>query len=212
MRFLPYDCFTIKTRLSPDEVKIIIHGFVETKRWIWKWSSNHKPYMGEVKKEKFRIFKVNWYRNSLLPVISGEILPSLDGSIIQISMRPFGLVIAFMLLIFGFLGYGLLNMIGDWVLYLTQIKPMTIVSYDGMIKTIIVILIIYAFILCAYKFESIRSRYFIYAELTTDEYPGELIYNDKIFGLSIPQIILLMILAAICYVILTVFVKMLINV
>ncbi len=211
MRFLPYDCFTIKTRLSTDEVIIIIHGFVETKKWIWKWSSNHKPYMGEVNKDKFRIIKVNWYRNSFLPLISGEILPSLDGSIIRVSMRPFGEVIAFMLLLFGFLWYGLLNMIGDWMLYVTQIKPMTIVSYDGMSKTIIEIIIIYAIFLCAYKFESIRSRKFIYMELTTDEYPGELIYNNKMLGLSFLQIIILLILAAICSIILTILIKMLVN-
>lgn len=90
MIFLPFDQFTIKTYLSPDEVRSRLEGVVEAKQHFRRFSFNkkHLPYEGVVTDNSFKVTRIIHYRNSFLPIISGEIKEGLGDTVVEITMKP----------------------------------------------------------------------------------------------------------------------------
>ena len=84
--FLPFESYTLATRLSTDEVRERILSFTEPPKFFR--FDNEKPYQGEIDGENFRVRRIIRYRNSYLPVIKGRIIPGVGETNVSIVMRP----------------------------------------------------------------------------------------------------------------------------
>ena len=60
--FLPFESYTLATRLSTDEVRERILSFTEPPKFFR--FDNEKPYQGEIDGENFRVRRIIRYRNS----------------------------------------------------------------------------------------------------------------------------------------------------
>jgi hypothetical protein len=88
MAFLPYEHFTTHVSLSPQEVQKRLAEKVGSESYWTGYSREQKPYTGQIAGDDFKISKNIRYRDSLLPVIFGEIRDDSLGSAIEIRMRP----------------------------------------------------------------------------------------------------------------------------
>jgi hypothetical protein len=207
MKFFPYDSFIIKTRLSPEDIQQILHDNVEPNGWFQLRWNVQKPYGGKIDERKFSISRIIRYRNSFLPIIKGEIIPNSGGSIVRIKMRPYGFTIAFMCFWLGGVSYMFLDITGDWFLYITQFQPSEYVSLMGIFIPVAFFIFGYTLLLGGYKFEATKSRNFLYEKLISSEYTDELVYEDKLFGFSSIQIAILLLLVALCFVSISILIK-----
>lgn len=98
VNWLPYHRFEIETRLTRQEALDALAAHVEPENWFrvgWPNSKNDKRFEGTITPEGFRVRRVIGYRNSFLPVISGDVQAVGGMSKVIITMRPFVFVIAF---------------------------------------------------------------------------------------------------------------------
>jgi hypothetical protein len=108
-KFLPFENYVLTTKLSLDEVYNRLAANVEPKKSfrLSIFTGNPtKAYEGEISKYAFRISRIITYKNSFLPIISGEILTLPGQTQINIKMKlsPFVLIFAgFWLSIVGLL-------------------------------------------------------------------------------------------------------------
>src|SRR5215210_8756525 len=79
MPLLPFDSFSIDTRLSASEAAERLAGAVEPRRWL-RFGRGVKPFEGEVAADSFAIRRVIHYRNSFLPELRGRIEAVPSGS------------------------------------------------------------------------------------------------------------------------------------
>ena len=72
-----------------------------------RFSRDHAPFQGEVYPGGFRISRIIHYRNSFLPMITGEFQPGAAGTkvVIRMGLHPF--VTVFLCVWFGGVGLGL---------------------------------------------------------------------------------------------------------
>ena len=61
------------------------------------------PFAGEARPGRFRITRVNEYRTTFLPVVTGSILPAGGGSAVRLRMRPHASVLVFLAIWLAFL-------------------------------------------------------------------------------------------------------------
>ena len=171
MKFLPYEHLKIRTKLSTKEacekldgvveplnyVIVPPNGVIEPKRFFGWFEVNQKPYEGNLEGSHFEVSRVIHYRNSFLPIIKGEIQPEMSGSSIDITMRPNGFVIAFMMLWLGFVGFFLLAIVGSLISSALQGNledPSIVLAPGGMF------VFGYTLFVGGFKFESSRSKEF----------------------------------------------------
>ena len=127
MKFLPYDRFELETQMDS---KAIIEA-MKTKiapRKLFRFSSDHAPFQGEISSDGFEIIRIIHYRNSFLPVICGKFQPNASGTRIIIKMRLHAFVAFFMCVWFGGVGLGcfvLLNSVfnGQKIMSLAMLIP-----------------------------------------------------------------------------------------
>ncbi len=110
MRFLPHDSFDIETSMSPEEIARSLKASVEPRK-LFRLSSKHAIFQGELLCNGFKISRIIHYRNSFLPIINGTIRASHSGFIISINMRLHRFVMAFMCFWFGGVSIGMLTAI-----------------------------------------------------------------------------------------------------
>jgi hypothetical protein len=113
---IPYTRLTIKTYLPAYEAKQKLAAHVEPRKLRWGLSRNHKFFTGTLENGKFNLNRIIHYRNSFLPIITGQIHDDLDTSRIEITMRLSYLVIGFMALFipfWAFMSFGFLFSTGD---------------------------------------------------------------------------------------------------
>jgi len=96
-KFLPVENYTLTTKLSVEEVRIRIDNNTEAKknfRFFSGDSNSAKAYEGHITGNRFTISRVIGYRNSFLPIITGDISSFAGQSQIKIKMRlqPFALI------------------------------------------------------------------------------------------------------------------------
>jgi hypothetical protein len=115
---LPFENYTLTTKLSTEEIRRRISENVEPKknnlvRFFSTYST--KPYQGEVSKDSFTISRIisRGSRNSFLPIITGDITSFVGTTQIKIKMRLHIFVLIFMLFWFGLIGktvvFGIIN-------------------------------------------------------------------------------------------------------
>jgi hypothetical protein len=88
-KYLPIENFTLTTNLTFDEINTRLGSCIEEKKkTFFSFSSRNseKPYVGFIKNNSFVISRVIKYRNSFLPIISGEIIDTNEHLIIKINM------------------------------------------------------------------------------------------------------------------------------
>lgn len=97
---IPYKRLTIKTPLSMQNAEERLAANVSKRqlfRWGWPFNStNEPPFNGTVANGRFNISRTIHYRNSFLPVITGEFHDDLDMTRIDIRMRLHYFVIIFL--------------------------------------------------------------------------------------------------------------------
>lgn len=93
---LPRDSFVLHTRLSREEVRLLLDSLIDTKYHM----DNRKLFQGKLEGNSFQIYSlVSFYRNGLLrPKLKGEILPAPEGSEIRVISRPHTLNFLFIIL------------------------------------------------------------------------------------------------------------------
>jgi hypothetical protein len=88
-KYLPIENFTITTNLTFEEINNRLENCIqEKKKTIFPFSNRNsvKPYEGFIKNNSFVISRIINYRNSFLPIISGEIIYINENPIIKIKM------------------------------------------------------------------------------------------------------------------------------
>ena len=154
MKFLPYENFTITTRLSSNEILKRLEDSVEPRKgfqWI-RSTSSYKPYQGEIKEAAFSISRIINYRNSFLPQISGEIGP---GTIkINMHLHPF--VLVFVTFWLGSVGCMFLFMLSQFLMTNNEDIPLI-----GLIAPLGMFLFGYLLTLGGFKAEARQSKEFL---------------------------------------------------
>ena len=106
-KYLPFENYTLITKLSITEVYDRISKNVEIKNPFSFPSFNHTPQMpfnGQVNADSFKIRRNINYRNSFLPIISGKMSAFSGQTIITIKMRLSIYVSIFISIWLGFVG------------------------------------------------------------------------------------------------------------
>jgi hypothetical protein len=160
MLFAPFERLTIETPLAPEEVHRRLVQVIEPKQMFRFFSRDHKPYQGNLNRDRFEVSRIIHYRNSFLPVIKGEIRPGLGGTVVDITMFPHPLVIAFMIIWFGFAGTIFAAMLSTSLVSLWQSKGGSLMDLAGMAIPAGFLLFGYVLMMGGFKFESVKSKAF----------------------------------------------------
>jgi hypothetical protein len=105
VRILPYQRFSIETRLSMDEVMHRLHTAVAAPAY-WQWTRPPQPFQGSVTGTSFTIHRVIGYRNSFRPRVAGRIVPGHSATAIECTMTMEPVVQVFMALWLSFAAIG----------------------------------------------------------------------------------------------------------
>ena len=159
---LPFENYVLTTKLSVDEVLKRIADNIQQKPGFSfpTFSRNYtKPYTGEISGTTFTMSRNINYRNSFLPVITGQISTYLGQTQINIKMRPIIFVLIFISFWLGIVG---LVCIGMLLAGLFQIKQ---ILQNGFSPMILIPFVMFAFgcLLThfAFKEESKNSKEFL---------------------------------------------------
>lgn len=120
---LPVENYVLTTRLSADEVlKRIAENIQNKQGFSFSAFRRHytKPYTGQINGTTFTMSRNIQYRNSFLPVISGQITTYPGQTQVTIKMRPDIVVLIFISLWLGIVGLICLGML---IAGLLQILP-----------------------------------------------------------------------------------------
>ena len=119
---LPFENYVLTTRLSADEVLKRVAANIQQKQAFSfsTFSRNYtKPYTGQITGTTFKMSRNIYYRNSFLPIITGQITTYLGQTQVNIKMRP---VIVALIFISFWLGIVGLVCIGILLLGLLQFR------------------------------------------------------------------------------------------
>ena len=166
---LPFDNFTLQTKLSATDVWQRIENITEAKEHSsFSFSGNStKPYVGELSDRTFKIWRVTNQRNSFLPIIKGQVATYLGKTEIAIKMRPAVFVLVFMCLWLGIVGITCVGIIINTFLEFQEqpgkhFSPVSLIPF-GMFA------FGYALLTIAYKTESRKSKAFLKELLEAEE-------------------------------------------
>jgi hypothetical protein len=119
---LPFENYVLTTRLSVDEVLKRVADNIQQKQSFSfsTFSRNYtKPYTGQITGTTFTMSRNIYYRNSFLPIITGQITTYLGQTQVNIKMRPGIVVLIFVSFWLGIVG---LVCIGTLLLGLLQLR------------------------------------------------------------------------------------------
>lgn len=105
---LPYDSYSIATKLSVEEIQKRISDNIEPAKpgITGSFSAQQaKKFHGSISNDGFTIsrMKNHWYRRSWMPFISGQVISFLGSRQVKFKLRPPASVIFFMTIWFGFM-------------------------------------------------------------------------------------------------------------
>ena len=147
MAFVPYEHFTIDTRLPFNEAVDRIARLVEPRQFFrWPFSRQHKEFEGTVTAQDFRISRIIHYRNSFLPIIKGQFARTPLGTRLSVKMTLHPLVIAFMII---------------WSVAASLGTMMALLKSDvkaALFAPLLMLAFIYLLATAAFKWESHKAR------------------------------------------------------
>jgi hypothetical protein len=161
-KILPFEDYVLASQLTVAEVYKYLAENIEPKR-AFRFSvfsrTATKPYEGEISGNIFTISRIISYRNSFLPVITGNVSSLAGETQIHIKMKPVILVIIFMSFWLGVLGLVCIGMFLTGLLQFKEIlrsgfSPMNLIPF-GMFG------FGWALIYFGFKAESKKSKAFL---------------------------------------------------
>ena len=155
MKFFPYYSYTIKSSLTPDEIRQKLADNIEPKKLFrFNFLSRNltKPYEGEINGDTFNIRRIISGRDSFLPRIKGQISTTIDTEV-HIVMRMALYTYIVLLTVNGALIYGLILAINSMLLH-RQFNAAFLI-----LPAMLVISYLFAFL--SFKYESSKSKTFL---------------------------------------------------
>jgi hypothetical protein len=136
-KVLPFENYVLTTRLSSDEVLKRVSDNIQQKQSFSFSTFNRnyaKPYTGQISGTTFTMTRNINYRNSFLPVITGQISTYLGQTQINIKMRPVIVVLIFISFWLGIVGLVCIGMLSAGLLQFKQIlqngfSPMLLIPF-----------------------------------------------------------------------------------
>ncbi len=164
-KFLPVENYTLKTKLSVEEVRNPIANKIEPKknfRFFAGKNNYSKPYEGKIAGNSFTINRIINYRNSFLPVINGTTGTFVGKTQINIKMQPLIFVLIFMSVWLGIVGIVCLWMIITAFIHIREIGQIFEGGFSPIIFVPFVMFIVGSSITYfGFKFESKKSKEFL---------------------------------------------------
>ena len=123
-KYLPVENYTLTTRLPVAEVRRRIADSIEPKTSFILPMSNKgrlKPYEGQLVGDTFTINKIIDYKNSFLPIITGNISASRGQTEVAIKMGLAPLVLVFIVMWFSIISMICLSILLSGLLRFSQI-------------------------------------------------------------------------------------------
>jgi len=152
MLLLPYERFTIETDLSPEEVRQRLADAIEPRRWLFFYG--YKPYRGKLDGDRFRIYRISYFRHPFRPIIHGEIISRYPGTTINMTVRPSFVGIGAGIVFLGILAIPPLTALYDWLISPSRPIMGTLASFG------LIALLFFGVSLVAFKVETAQSRKF----------------------------------------------------
>lgn len=97
-KYLPFESYRLESRFSVEEVKQRLSDHIQPS------SRGGKPYRGYMNGDTFAISRVIEYRNSFVPVVTGEFYEADGVTMLKVNMRLDMAVMAFMCVWMGVVG------------------------------------------------------------------------------------------------------------
>ena len=153
MKYLPFENFVLTTNLSVEEVRNRLANNIDAK------INTLEPYEGSIVNNTFKIQRVITYRNSFLPVITGEISQARGMTEIKIEMRPVLFVLIFMGMWLGTVGIACIVILVATILTFPDIfqqgfSPASLIPFGMFIFG-------YLLVTLGFKYESSTSKEFL---------------------------------------------------
>ena len=107
---LPFENYVIKSKLSVEQINLRLNENIEPKsKSIFSIFTRNatKPYEGEFYGNRFKMSRIISYRNSFLPIISGDISTFKGLTYIKIKMETNRIVLVLWYLIVFIVGFGM---------------------------------------------------------------------------------------------------------
>ncbi|MGN7823843.1 hypothetical protein ACTJJB_27215 [Chitinophaga sp. 22536] len=163
MKLLPIERYTLLTKLSPEEIKKLLEANVEPSRKglratiNWSKPATGKPYEGVVKNNRFEIIRIIDYRNSFLPVITGDISNEIVHTAVKIRMTLSIVVAVFMTFWMGGVAIGLTGCLVEIVNSIrtgSKFEPLLLIPFGMLIFG-------YLLVTLGFRSEASKSRKFL---------------------------------------------------
>jgi hypothetical protein len=164
MNLLIYDNFVIQSGLTPKEVLHRVAKTIKRDQPSLLFGKRYKDYYGKVEGDKFSMDSVPKSRHAppFVSHIEGEIESDLEGTRINIRMRPPILMLGAMLLWFGILGLQAISILLKIIGPLSGGEAVPAASWNGFGVLLLIIAISLLIFVGSYQVDAIRSKHFLY--------------------------------------------------
>ncbi len=165
---IPFDSFRLYTHLKQAEVQKRLETVTESRGGgLQIFKTRTMPYEGEITSDGFDINRIIRYRNSFLPDIIGKVSSIINGTEIQVKMRPNWGGLIFMAFWLGLSGIASLVILS--VALVNFRKTLAL----GLKRETLIPFALFAFgyvmLMIGYRIESEKSKEFIKLLLEADE-------------------------------------------
>lgn len=169
-KYLPFENYSLMSKLTVEEITKRLADNIEPKnnfRFTGLNKSTNKPYEGQIERDRFTITRIINYRNSFLPVITGQISTFLGKTQINVKMRPTTYVLIFMSIWLGTVGLICLGILFFGIFQFRQVlqdgfSPMMLIPFGMFLFGCLLTTL-------AFKAESKKSKYFLATLLQGEE-------------------------------------------
>jgi hypothetical protein len=170
MNLLPYDHFVLRTHLDPDQVRQRLREHVALPIWRpFPLIRGKEAFSGWINGYQFEVKRVKLNNNRFNAIVRGIIEPRIGGSQIAISIQPNTSAAVFMALWLGGVGAVGLMVAAVTVMKLVQASDLTTSDYDSLRHVGMMFVGGAVFLIGSYKFEAVRSRFFLEELLEANE-------------------------------------------
>lgn len=189
MKYLPFEDFDIHTELTSDEVFYRLRAAVDMEgKW---WIFTNKPFWGEVYRYRFRIWRDTWWSHNFTPIVSGTIQTEGSGSLLRIKMRMPWYSFLFYSFAFGFVWLSFFIGHANLVLQKVQTGIWQIESLLEWLLNVVLYIVFLAFsyLISVGTFKGEVRRVKDYLLQLSEADKENIIYWDRILGITESQII-----------------------